>query len=159
MSHTKRLRGLWESMVLTSSLGLNDRDNSRAQFDLALRSLEEQYDDLERKYQDAWRTKGESLLEQLEVSQDALRRIATLQDNALHYIEANGFVFDDIGKEPGNWKHLAFSLYTDLCEADTLSHAALDLPLGVRPGEAPASSPATSDHDAIETLERERGVC
>ena len=40
-------------------------------------------------------------------------------------IEANGFVFTDIGKEPGNWQHLAFSVYTDLCEADTIARAAL----------------------------------
>lgn len=63
----------------------------------------------------------------------ALEHIAVLQDNALGYIEQNGFVFDDIGKEPGNWKHLAFSLYSDLCEADTWAHAALDLPLGRMP--------------------------
>lgn len=39
----KRLRDLWEGMVLTSTLPCNDRENSRTQFDMAMRQLEEQY--------------------------------------------------------------------------------------------------------------------
>lgn len=57
---------------------------------------------------------------------EALSKIAEQQPKVLAYIEANGFVFDDIGKEPGNWKHLAFSIYSDLCEVDTWARAALE---------------------------------
>ena len=35
----KRLRDLWESMVLTSTLGLSDRDRSRHEFDKAMADL------------------------------------------------------------------------------------------------------------------------
>ena len=41
------------------------------------------------------------------------------QQEALAIIRNNGFVFDDIGSEPGNWKHLAFTLYTLICEVDS----------------------------------------
>jgi len=47
---------------------------------------------------------------------ECLEKAAQAQPKALGYVRANGFVFDDIGSEPGNWKHLAFSLYSDLCE-------------------------------------------
>lgn len=40
--HSKRLRELWETMVLTSTLPYNDRENTRAQFDLALKKLVEE---------------------------------------------------------------------------------------------------------------------
>jgi hypothetical protein len=56
---------------------------------------------------------------------EALEELEPLQQKALAYIGANGFVFDDIGNEPGNWKHLAFSLYTDLCQVDSVARAAL----------------------------------
>jgi hypothetical protein len=48
----------------------------------------------------------------------ALERIAHQQQLTLAMIRDNGFVFTDIGREPGNWQHLAFSIYTDLCEVD-----------------------------------------
>lgn len=54
-----------------------------------------------------------------------LEAIAAQQPKTLAMIRANGFVFDSIGKEPGNWQHLAFSIYTDLCEVDTIARAAL----------------------------------
>ena len=60
----------------------------------------------------------------------ALDKVMDKQPEALRIIEENGFVFDDIGKEPGNWKHLAFSLYTDICELSTIAHHALGIPLG-----------------------------
>lgn len=60
----------------------------------------------------------------------ALTRIASFQQRALGYIEQNGFVFDDIGTERGNWQHLAFSLYNDLCEADVVARHALGIELG-----------------------------
>ena len=55
----------------------------------------------------------------------ALEQIARMQPRMLEIIESNGFVFDDIGSDPGNWQHLAFSIYTDLCEVDTIARSAL----------------------------------
>lgn len=56
----------------------------------------------------------------------ALERIAEQQQKTLAMIQSNDFVFDSIGNEPGNWQHLAFSIYTDLCEVDTIARQALD---------------------------------
>ena len=56
---------------------------------------------------------------------EALEAVAAQQPKTLAMIEHNGFVFDSIGKEPGNWQHLAFSVYTDLCEVDTVARAVL----------------------------------
>lgn len=55
----------------------------------------------------------------------ALRQIAEMQPRVLGYIRDNGFVFTDMGREPGNWQHLAFSIYTDLCEMDMIARGAL----------------------------------
>lgn len=55
----------------------------------------------------------------------ALEEIAKQQAETLAMIINNGFVFDSIGNEPGNWQHLAFSIYTDLCKVDTIARAAL----------------------------------
>lgn len=53
---------------------------------------------------------------------DALETIAALQPEALRIIRDNGFVFESaLGKEPGNWEHLAFSFYTSLCEAESIA--------------------------------------
>jgi hypothetical protein len=57
---------------------------------------------------------------------EALERIAEQQQKTLAMIRRNGFVFDSIGKEPGNWQHLAFTIYTDLCEVDTIARNALE---------------------------------
>jgi hypothetical protein len=63
---------------------------------------------------------------------EALERIAQQQQQTLAMIERNGFVFTDLGHAPGNWQHLAFTIYTDLCEVDSIARAALaqheDLP-------------------------------
>jgi hypothetical protein len=56
---------------------------------------------------------------------EALERIAEQRQMTLRMIERNGFVFESIGREPGNWQHLAFSIYTDLCEVDGIARAAL----------------------------------
>ena len=34
-------------------------------------------------------------------------------------------IVTDIVREPGNWQHLAFSIYTVVCEVDTIARAAL----------------------------------
>jgi len=61
----------------------------------------------------------------IEELEGVLQRIAEQQPKTLAMIQTNGFVFDSIGNEPGNWQHLAFSIYTDLCEMDALARAAL----------------------------------
>lgn len=54
---------------------------------------------------------------------ESLQHIVALQPQALGYIQKNGFVMDKIGPldeqatELDRWKVLAFSLYTDVCEA------------------------------------------
>jgi len=56
---------------------------------------------------------------------NALQVIATKQEEAFKTIKDNGFVFKDLGREPGNWQHLAFTLYTMLCEIDVIAKTAL----------------------------------
>ena len=67
----------------------------------------------------------DSIIAERDRLREALEAVAAQQPKTLAMIEANGFVFTDIGKEPGNWQHLAFSVYTDLCEVDTIARAAL----------------------------------
>ena len=67
----------------------------------------------------------DSIIAERDRLREALEAVAAQQPKTLAMIEANGFVFDDIGKEPGNWQHLAFSIYTDLCEVDSIARAAL----------------------------------
>lgn len=64
--------------------------------------------------------------EKLLVMQAALELIAEQQQNTLEMIASNGFVFDSIGNEPGNWQHLAFTIYNDLCRVDMVARSALD---------------------------------
>lgn len=61
---------------------------------------------------------------------EALEKIAGQQQGTLRMIERNGFVFDSIGSEPGNWQHLAFTLYSTICEIDLIARSALDVPIG-----------------------------
>ncbi len=56
----------------------------------------------------------------------ALDEIRKLQPHALDITRRNNFIFDDIGNEPGSWKHLAFTFYTLLCQAETIASHALD---------------------------------
>jgi phosphopentomutase len=55
----------------------------------------------------------------------ALELIAEQQPRALDKLRAHGIVFADIGNDPSNWQHVAFSLYTDLCEVDAIARGAL----------------------------------
>lgn len=55
----------------------------------------------------------------------AMEQVKAQQPDTLAMIRANGFVFDSIGNEPGNWQHLAFTIYTDLCRVDTIAQSAL----------------------------------
>lgn len=56
---------------------------------------------------------------------EALEVIAARQPATLDKLRSHGVVFTDIGADPSNWQHVAFSLYTDLCEVDAYARAAL----------------------------------
>lgn len=47
------------------------------------------------------------------------------QPEMLKMIEANKFVFTDIGNEPGKWQHLAFTLYTELCALNEMAQSVI----------------------------------
>jgi len=55
----------------------------------------------------------------------ALLAITQIQPEALSIIRKNGFVFEDIGVQPGNWQQIAFSMYSRLCEADQIARNAI----------------------------------
>jgi hypothetical protein len=81
----------------------------------------------------------------------ALEQIAAQQQETLRVIERNGFVFDSIGNEPGNWQHLAFTIYTDLCRVDSVARAALCEAEELRRDESLSvgvASPERPAHDA-----------
>ena len=61
------------------------------------------------------------IAERLRENEQDAEKIAGFQPKALAIIEGNGFVFEDIGREPGNWQHLAFTLYTEICEIETIA--------------------------------------
>jgi hypothetical protein len=56
---------------------------------------------------------------------EALEEIAQMQKRALKICEDNGFVFDSLGREPGNWQHLAFTFYSMICEIDVIARSAI----------------------------------
>jgi hypothetical protein len=66
-----------------------------------------------------------ALLAENQQLRKVLEWIEPQQQQALAMIERNGFVFEDIGNEPGNWQHLAFTLYSKLCEIDSVARAAV----------------------------------
>ncbi len=69
-----------------------------------------------------------SLRTERDEARAALWKLTESQPRALRYIRLNGFKWADkesIGIEPGNWQHLAFSLYSDLCEVDSIAREAL----------------------------------
>jgi hypothetical protein len=57
---------------------------------------------------------------------EALQRIAGFQPEALRIIRENGFVFTSLGQEPGNFEHLAFTLYSMICEVSWIAETTLD---------------------------------
>ena len=72
----------------------------------------------------------EARIAEVERLREALEKIAEQQPKTVALIRQNGFVFDSIGGEPGNWQHLAFAIYTDLCEVDAWARNALDIEIG-----------------------------
>jgi hypothetical protein len=65
----------------------------------------------------------------------ALEQISEQQQQTMAKLRKHGIVFDAIGADPSNWQHVAFSIYTDLCEVDSIARAAL------------ASSPPAAEPD------------
>ena len=56
----------------------------------------------------------------------ALEQIAKQQPKTIDWLRANGIVFDGpLGNDPDNWEQVAFAIYTDLCEADSIARAVL----------------------------------
>ena len=67
-----------------------------------------------------------ALLVREQQTREALEAIEPKQRETLAMLKRNGFVFTHIGNEPGNWQHLAFTLYTEICEIDTIVRSVLD---------------------------------
>ena len=55
----------------------------------------------------------------------AAREVTTKQQECLESFRSHGIVFNDIGNDPTNWQHVAFTIYSDLCEAEAGCRAAL----------------------------------
>jgi hypothetical protein len=64
--------------------------------------------------------------DRVERLETALRDVAEKQRAALQVFVRHGIKFEDIGHDPTNWQHIAFSLYTDLCELAGVAERALD---------------------------------
>lgn len=78
--------------------------------------------------EDAYRSKVmyERARDDAEALAQALEQIAAQQQKTVGWMRANGIVFDGpLGTDPKNWQHVAFSVYTNLCEVDDLARAAL----------------------------------
>ena len=120
-------QGAWTMVNKINNL-IEERDALVAERDEAQRLYELFRGQYESKYTE-WDASKTNAVKDAEAERDRLREaleaVAAQQPKTLAMIEANGFVFTDIGKEPGNWQHLAFSVYTDLCEVDTIARAAL----------------------------------
>jgi hypothetical protein len=86
-----------------------------------LRSLQERQEILA----DALAIAGEEVVKLSEFKQ-ALEEIAKAQPRTLRWLELNGIVFTGpLGTDPSDWQQVAFSIYSDLCEVDTIARMAL----------------------------------
>lgn len=57
---------------------------------------------------------------------EALEAVQAQQPATLEWIRRHGIVFDGpLGTDPSDWEHVAFSIYTDLCETEAIATAAL----------------------------------
>jgi len=57
---------------------------------------------------------------------EALRRIAELQPRRVEWFRDEGIVFDDAPNPGGDrWQNIAFQIYTDLCEAESIARGIL----------------------------------
>ncbi len=66
-----------------------------------------------------------ALLAENERLREALERISEEQPQVLAKLEQNGIVFDDLGADPKNWQHVAFTIYNHLCSVDLAAREAL----------------------------------
>jgi len=82
---------------------------------------------------------------------EALEEIAAKQPEVLAMIERNGFVFTDLGREPGNWQHLAFTLYAQICEIDSIARTALEI---IDCAETPLMRDVLAERDEARMRER-----
>lgn len=55
----------------------------------------------------------------------AAKEATVLQEKQLATYRSHGIVFKDIGNDPTNWQHVAFSVYSDLCELASLLDGSL----------------------------------
>lgn len=55
----------------------------------------------------------------------AAREAEKVRQRAVAVFRSHGIVFEDIGTDPKNWQHVAFSVYTDLCEVSDTTRDAL----------------------------------
>lgn len=79
---------------------------------------------------DEWRDRAgkghATALDMLATTRQALTEVSERQPKTIDWLRANGIVFDGpLGIDPGNWEHVAFSIYNDLCEADDIARRAL----------------------------------
>ena len=53
---------------------------------------------------------------------DALREIAAIQPRRVEWFREHGIVFDSAPRADGDrWQNIAFAIYTDLCEAESIA--------------------------------------
>lgn len=88
---------------------------------VSVEELEQMIDDL-----DELRSMYLALRDEHAAGRAALQRIAQQQPQTLAWLRSNGVVFKGpLGTDPSNWAHVAFGIYTDLCEVDAIARAAL----------------------------------
>jgi len=68
-----------------------------------------------------------TLEERIAEMEAALQEIRDKQQETLATLRSNGVVFTDLGTDPTNWQHVAFTIYADLCETESIARAALSL--------------------------------
>ncbi len=91
----------------------------------SLEQAERERDDLREQKRSRGGMELEARLAKVPALVEANKKNEARQREALALCEQHGFVFDDIGAEPGNWQHLAFTFYTMLCEVQSESADAL----------------------------------
>lgn len=61
------------------------------------------------------------VLEHWDAMTAALTKIKEQQPKTLEKLRRRGVIFKEIGADPLNWEHVAFSIYTDLCRVDQIA--------------------------------------
>lgn len=68
----------------------------------------------------------EQLRRQVVVLAHALRNVSQRQEATLEKLRTLGVVFTDIGADPKNWQHVAFTIYSEFVEAASIARQALE---------------------------------